>query len=519
MKKVISILLGLVFILPNVVAKSNNKIDIPRSFAEDKKGYMSEAYWSHWNAEEQAQIDADIEKYRKADGELVLENIGRNRKVKIEQVSHEFYFGAHIFNFNQLGKPEYNERYKRSYGELFNSATVPFYWRHFEWKRGETRFDTANIDTEEWWNKCEKPTSQFHWRRPSTDQIVEFCESKGIRMHGHVLVWGSRGNSIPRWWSELMTPEEFENWKRLFPGQKPARLKSKEKGSDEWKNMSIEEAAKAFPHYPQALGEAFENRIKQIAEHYKDRIDSWDVVNESADDNKPGRLVENAPIAKSRYGIMPGDYPYKALKWAEKYFPSEVKLNINDYRRSPSYTAQVNRLLERGCKIDVMGIQMHLFKLDYGTKIANGEKIQTPAQVRKYIGWASETGLPLHISEITITPPTQDEKGLMIQAIIAQQLYRLWFSQEKMMGITWWNTVDGCGRRGEPAVSGIFTRDMQEKPVYWALDELINHEWKTNTTVKADENGKVQFRGFKGKYRITYKNDEGKTESVEYILK
>ena len=216
---------------------------------------------------------------------------------------------------------------------------------------------------------------------------------------------------------------------------------------------------------------------------------------------------------------MPGDYPYKALKWAEKYFPSEVKLNINDYRRNPSYSKQVNRLLERGCKIDIMGIQMHLMKVQQCQDIANGVKIQTPSQVRQYINWANQTGLPLHMSEITVTSPTQDEKGFMIQAIIAQQLYRIWFSQEKMMGITWWNTVDGCGLKGEPAVSGIFTRDMQEKPAYWALDQLINHEWKTNTTVKADENGKVQFRGFKGKYRITYKDNKGKTQVMEYHLK
>ena len=87
------------------------------------------------------------------------------------------------------------------------------------------------------------------------------------------------------------------------------------------------------------------------------------------------------------------------------------------------------------------------------------------------------------------------------------------------MGITWWNTVDGCGKKGEPAVSGIFFRDMKEKPSYWALDQLINHEWKTNVTVKADENGKVQFRGFKGKYHITYKDNKGKTQTLEYILK
>ena len=198
---------------------AQSKLVFPRSQAEDKKGYMSEAYWKIWNAEEQARIDADIEKYRKADGEIVLENLGRKRDVKIEQISHEFYFGAHIFNFNQLGKTEYNERYKRSYGELFNSATVPFYWRHLEWERGKPRFETSERDTEEWWNNCQDPQVQWHWRRPSTDQIVDFCESKGVRMHGHVLVWGTRGHGIPRWWSELLTPQEFENWKKYFPNQ------------------------------------------------------------------------------------------------------------------------------------------------------------------------------------------------------------------------------------------------------------------------------------------------------------
>ena len=87
------------------------------------------------------------------------------------------------------------------------------------------------------------------------------------------------------------------------------------------------------------------------------------------------------------------------------------------------------------------------------------------------------------------------------------------------MGITWWNVLDNCGVKGEPTVSGIFTRDMKEKPVYWAMDQLINHEWKTNLSVKPDAEGKVQFRGFKGKYRITYKDKRGKTQTMEYILK
>ena len=490
----------------------------PRSLAEDTKGYMSKEYWSYWNDEEQARIDADIEKYRKADGELVIENLGRKRDVKIEQMEHEFIFGAHIFNFNQLGKTEYNDRYKRSYGELFNRATVPFYWRHLEWERGKPRFETAERDTEAWWNKCENPESQWHWRRPSTDQIVEFCEQKGIKMHGHVLVWGTRGHGIPRWWSEMLTPEELANWKKYFPNQNPVRLRSKEKQTSEWGNMSFEECAKAFPDYPKALDNAFENRIKQIAERYKGRIQSWDVVNESAVDYERGNLIENHTISKTRYGLMHGDMDYKALQSAKKYFPAEVKLNINDYQLTDGYKQQIARLIERDCKIDIVGLQMHLFNPQSCVDIANGANIQTPQGVRKMIENFKELKLPLHLSEITITSPSADDKGYMIQAIITQNLYRLWFSMEYMMGITWWNVVDNCGAKGEPSTSGLFFRDMREKPVYHAMNNLINNEWTTRLTIKADKQGKVSFRGFKGKYRITWTDKSGHEQSMEYNL-
>jgi hypothetical protein len=72
-----------------------------------------------------------------------------------------------------------------------------------------------------------------------------------------------------------------------------------------------------------------------------------------------------------------------------------------------------------------------------------------------------------------------------------------------MMGITWWNIVDGCGAPGQTNVSGLFTRDMQPKPAYHALNRLINHDWKTNLTLKNPGTGAVTFRGFKGKYKIT----------------
>lgn len=490
----------------------------PRSAKDDTSGFMSQAYWAIWNEEEQARIDSDIERYRKADGEVTLENIAKNSVVKIEQLSHDFKFGAHLFNYNQLGKSEYNDRYKELYGTLFNSGTIPFYWRKFETEPGRVRFATEYWDTEEFWNNCPDPYDQPHWRRPSTDQLVEFCKEKGIRAHGHVLVWGNRRWHQPEWVLNMMTPAEREAYARFFPNE-PNRFRDEDVLSEEYKRLSHDEVAAIFKHYADSLKQTYDKRIELIANHYKGQIESWDVVNESAVDYQSGALIDNHAVSKTRYGLMHGDHDYTSLKSAEKYFPSEVKLNINDYHLTSAYKEQVKRLLKRGCKIDIMGMQMHLFNPKQCVDIAEGKAIQTPEQIRGYIESLKELALPLHLSEITIAAPSTDQRGYMMQAIIAQNLYRLWFSMEYMMGITWWNVVDNCGVKGEPTTSGIFTREMQAKPVYHALNNLINNEWKTDITTKADKQGRVAFRGFKGNYRITWTDKRGREQTMEYYLK
>lgn len=128
---------------------------------------------------------------------------------------------------------------------------------------------------------------------------------------------------------------------------------------------------------------------------------------------------------------------------------------------------------------------------------------RTPESIRAGLDLMAGTGRPLHVSEVTIPAPGVDAKARMIQATVARNFYRACFSHKATMGITWWNTVDGGGYAGEPEVSGLLTKDLERKPVYDVLDELINQEWKTKCTVKA-KGGKVAFRGFRGKYRLSW---------------
>ena len=207
-------------------------------------------------------------------------------------------------------------------------------------------------------------------------------------------------------------------------------------------------------------------------------------------------------------GVTAGDLCLNAFKVAQETLPKTAWLNINDYAMGTNYLAQIADLEANGCRIDVVGSQMHLFNPAESVNIARGEGPAhlRPKGIAERFEMLSKAGRPIHLSEITITAPDMSPRGQMVQAIITRNLYRAWFSVEKMNGITWWNVVDDCGAPGEPSISGLFTRDMRPKTSYFALDDLINREWKTRLTTKAT-GGKVKFRGFRGRYRFVWKDE------------
>ncbi len=476
------------------------------------KEAMSNAYWQMWNDDVQARIDRDIEENRKANASFQVSGIPTGTEVKVEQISHDFIFGAHIFNFDQLGTDERNKRYKELYGTLFNSATIAFYWKKFELEEGKPRFKGEYRDTAEYWNSVSDPKNKPHWRRPATDPVVEFCESKGIRLHGHTLTWGNRKWQIPEWLINKMPAPLHDKYMQDSGNHSEF--------SDAFKDFTPEQIEAMLPEFTSELNHQMINRIVDIALYYKDRLHSWDIVNESATDFGREAMFPGSGICKSHYGLMPGDYTYRSFKVAEGLFPEKVKLNINDYNLSEDYVKQVEDLTKRNCKIDIMGAQMHLFDPQICLDIADGKSdTQSPESVWETMDRLTTVNRPIHLSEITITAPNNDERGQNIQAIITRNLYRLWFSVKSMMGITWWNVVDDCGAPGEPSVSGMFSRDMQPKPAYFELNKLINEEWKTNTVVHAESDGTVNFRGFRGNYKLTWQNTDGKEQTVEFYLK
>ena len=510
------------------------------AFALDKS-VMSDKYWAIWNDDVQAKIDADIEKYRKADAAVAVV-APAGTEVKVEQIGHAFFFGAHIFNFNQLGKTEWNNRYKELYGTLFNSATVAFYWRTLEPYPYATRFEERYEDTENFWNACPQPKDQAHWRRPAPDPVISFLKTRGCRIHGHPLVWGNNAWHMPTWlWDDFCPDAEKFALEQATGVRMPQRDVTQPMGVKDMKNdrnertwaeawakvyAKLDEAqiAALVPTFVKAQKEFYARRIAEIGRRYGSRVDSWDVVNESATDWATGAkrawpagessAVNSLPITKSHYGMMPANYAYEAVVQSRKAMGVKAWLNVNEYNME-AFSGQIEDLAAHGADFDVVGSQMHLFDPAESVKIAAGEG---PAHLRPEnvaARFAEITragrGKPIHLSEITITAPDNSPRGQMVQAIIMRNLYRAWFSVEKMNGITWWNVVDDCGAPGEPSISGLFTRDMRPKTAYFAMDDLVNREWKTKAKVKVEGGrGTVRFRGFRGRYRLTWMDANGK---------
>ena len=434
---------------------------------------VGDAYSKLWNADVQRRIDERIERHRKADGDFEV-SAPDGTEVKVEQLTHAFQFGSHIFNFDQLGRDDWNDEYKAVFTNLWNAATVPFYWNAMEPSQGAIRYGAGPRDGAAFWNSVggmsAKDKAQFtEYRRPAPDPILDFCEANGISPHGHVMI---------------------------YPPFHPA-----------WTTNGVDAAA---------LAGRYERRIRQLGAHYGARIPQWDVVNESVDRSCTMAGPFHDKVCWGRPNMLvPEDYTFRCYKWAETAFPHEVKFVVNDSWRD-IYVPFVQQLIDRGTKIDVVGIQMHIFSADDVQKIAAGEPC-----LANGTSWAPEDqiamlrkldtlGRPIHLSEITIPAFDDSPEGWAQQARIARDNYRLWFSWPSIYRITWWNMVDYTYHK-ESLASGLYTKDMKKKPVFYALNNLVNHEWKTQLTVKAKD-GRVSFRGFKGRYRLAWKDSGGREQ-------
>lgn len=407
-------------------------------------------------------IAEDTERNRKGDATVrFTDGEGKAVKVKnlrIRQKTHAFKFGCNIFMLDEFPDEEHNRIYREKFPELFNYAIVPFYWSDYEVEEGKPR-DGLN------------PPKVY--RRPGPEQVLRYTEEKGLGVKGHCLMWHG---FMPDW-----LPEDGE------------------------KTM-----------------EYLTRRISHIAELYGDRIQDFDIVNETLD-RKP-----YAPYEKK----FPFDCTNRTFAYADSVLPNN-RLFINETtehtwqlfkRENSRYYLQIENLLAKGRRIDAIGLQYHLFCTPEGLKKQLDALIH-PTRLFDCLDYYGRFGRPIHVSEITVPAYADREGSLEEQAEITEFLYRLWFSHKDMEAIVWWNLVDGTAAYAPLGSSdgenyyraGLLNYDMTEKPVYRTLNRLINEEWKTSLDAETAE-GSYSFRGFFGDYEVTAETEDGATLSGTFTL-
>ena len=334
---------------------------------------------------------------------------------------------------------EMNRRYEDAYCALFNGATVPFYWKDLEPVQGCPRYHAD---------------SPFIARRPPPDQVIAFCRKRGLRMHGHTLVWDHADYSVP-----------------------------------DWLDRNPDRAAGQWEAHVKELGRLYGN------------IERWDVLNEAV----PQRGL---PVSLP----MPTDYEFRAFDWARQHFPEGTRFYINEIPDAwtsllPRYKDMVQRLIDRGVDIGGIGLQFHLFR-DQDLYDFVAGKLFVADKLLAALDELATFGLPVHISEITLTSPENSASGQAMQASVARALYRLWFSHPIVDAITWWNVPDGGAVAGENHVyPGLLNSKLEPKPSYRALHDLIHREWRTDVRGKTNAVGEFVFRGFLGSYQISVENE------------
>lgn len=297
------------------------------------------------------------------------------------------------------------------------------------------------------------------YRRPQPDLVLEFCGRNNIIPKGHPLLW------------HLFRPE--------------------------W-----------LSHDAIDMQRRIERRFREIAQRYLDRIRIWDVCNEAQ------TMAIGRPSAD-----MPEEHVELAFKLAEKYFPGCTR-TYNDDRMwfffsktySPVYLL-VKSLLDRGFAVNALGLQYHMFQnlLQYSHQFMN------PSYLFRILDQYGKLGLPINFSEVSIISRRDLGDGDAFQKIVAEKLYRLWFSHHAVNGIIWWNMVDGTAayaplgsEEGENSMrAGIVNFDMTPKPAYTAIRELIKKEWHTKTSLDYVDGAVNKFRGFYGDYTVSIDTKSG----------
>ncbi len=410
------------------------------------------------NPEMQKTIADNIETYRK--GNLILTITDQNGNpipnvtVKAVQKNHEFRFGINLFMLDELETKEKNDLYKQYFTDVFNMATLPFYWCDVEPEKGKNRYD--------------KDAPKIY-RRPTIDLCMEFCEQNGIEPREHGLAYE---HFFPKWLKGADTETvkaEYERRCREISERYADRIPTIEVTNE----MFWKESVTDFYRDPDYIEWCFKTARKYFP---KNNLSINDGGNYAYHRNDPyyadikNALEHGAPIDSV------GTQFHMHFKAEQEY---EQTRNYYDpeylYRNMDKYATLTNKL------------QITEITIPAYTNAPEDEEIQAAIIEKLYTIWFSHPAMEQIIYWNMIDGYAYVDSN--DPELIANSQGDMTLGENVYYG-------------------GLLRFDMTPKAAYYKIKELINTVWHTEEQLISDINGNIAFRGFYGDYELTITTPE-----------
>lgn len=417
-------------------------------------------YFREYKDYTEERVKSGIELYRKGYAEIkVTDSNGKpvkGVKITAKQKNHEFKYGANIFMLDEFENEEKNKIYRENFRELFNLATVPFYWSDLEPEQGKPRYakDSPRI-----------------YRRPAPDLCVEYCAENGIEPKCHCLNYDT---FIPAWlrnadveYHKTMLEKRFCEIAERYADSIPSFEVTNETFRADCKTKFYREDD--FVEWSFRLAEKYFSNNRLIINDYVLFDDPWFQANRSPYFMQIERLLRNGITHLDSVGMQ-----------FHSFFDLEQEGAMAAYRYHPMHLYQVlDKYAELGKRIQITEMTIPA----YSNK-AEDEEVQAELIANLY---------PLFFSHPAM------------EAVIYWNLpdgYAAFAPQGDMTA-------------GENKYyGGLLRHDLSEKPAAQVIKNLFTKEWHTETETVTDEAGQARFRGFYGSYELCIVKDGKELEKT-----
>lgn len=423
-------------------------------------------------------ITDGIERYRKGNATVTI--VGKdgkampNAKLKITQKSHEFRFGANLFMLDELETPEKNETYKKRFADVFNMATLPFYWSTLEPEKGNPRYakDSSKV-----------------YRRPAPDLCIEFCEKNSIEPREHALAYD---HFFPEWLYGTDVEEVKYHMERHF-SEISERYADKIPTIEVTNEMEWPKGNTKFYDAHDYVEWCFKTAEKYFRNNKLCINEStalcWEDTCRTTD--KYYAYIEANMLKGARIDAIGMQY-HLFFKQEEAYVRTRRLLNpISLYNHMDMYASL-------GKPLQVTEVTIPSYSWNVKDEELQAEILEwlysvwfSHPNVEQIIYWNLADGYA-HVENADPTKIRESQGNMSL----GENYYH----------------------------GGLLRFDLSCKPAYERLKELVQRRWHTEFTAVADEKGNVDFRGFYGSYELEVNGEvrefnlSSKSENTETIV-